>query len=147
MQPGSLRERSTCSRLSRRTSSNVSSRARMLPVTRIMSASSQRNLQMTPPFVAARIDPIRRICYNQEPCARRHVAQQRRIWSLAMQTKPTLTSHDAKTIAARCLEAARRHDVCVSIAVVDEAGKLLHFERMDDARGHTGDLAIRKAQT
>jgi glc operon protein GlcG len=75
------------------------------------------------------------------------VAQQRRIWSLAMQTKPTLTSLDAKTVAAGCLEAARRHDACVSIAVVDEAGKLLHFERMDDARGYTGDLAIRKAQT
>jgi glc operon protein GlcG len=64
-----------------------------------------------------------------------------------MQTKPTLTSHDAKTLAAGCLEAAQRHDACVSIAVVDEAGKLLHFERMDDARGYTGDLAIRKAQT
>jgi uncharacterized protein GlcG (DUF336 family) len=37
--------------------------------------------------------------------------------------------------------------VTVSIAIVDEAGKLLHFVRMDEARAYTADLAIRKAQS
>jgi glc operon protein GlcG len=33
------------------------------------------------------------------------------------------------------------------VAVVDEAGKLIHFIRMDESRGYTADLAIRKAQS
>ena len=33
------------------------------------------------------------------------------------------------------------------VAVVDEAGKLIHFIRMDESRGYTADPAIRKAQS
>jgi glc operon protein GlcG len=81
-------------------------------------------------------------------CRCRHVAQQRQFdWRLAMQTKPTLGFTDAQTLAAGCLESARRLGASVSIAVVDEAGKLIHFIRMDEARAYTADLAIRKAQS
>jgi glc operon protein GlcG len=81
-------------------------------------------------------------------CRCRRVAQQRQFnWRLAMQTKPTLDSADAQTLAAGCLESASRLGVSVSIAVVDEAGKLIHFIRMDGARAYTADLAIRKAQS
>ena len=63
-----------------------------------------------------------------------------------MQTKPTLGFTDAQTLAGGCLESASRLGVSVSIAIVDEAGKLIHFIRMDEARAYTADLAIRKAQ-
>jgi glc operon protein GlcG len=76
------------------------------------------------------------------------MAQQRQFnWRLAMQMKPSLGFTDAQTLAAGCLESARRLGACVSIAIVDEAGKLLHFLRMDEARAYTADLAIRKAQS
>jgi glc operon protein GlcG len=76
------------------------------------------------------------------------VAQQRQFdWRLAMQTKPTLSFADAHALAVGCLESARGLGVTVSIAIVDEAGKLLHFVRMDEARAYTADLAIRKAQS
>jgi glc operon protein GlcG len=64
-----------------------------------------------------------------------------------MQTKPTLGLSDAQTLSAGCLESARGLGVSVSIAIVDEAGKLIHFMRMDEARAYTADLAIRKAQS
>lgn len=64
-----------------------------------------------------------------------------------MQTKPTLGFTDAQTLAAGCLEAASRLGVSVSIAIVYEAGKLIHFIRVDGARAYTADLAIRKAQS
>ena len=64
-----------------------------------------------------------------------------------MQIKPTLGFTDARTLAAGCLESASNLGVSVSIAIVDEAGKLIHFIRMDEARAYTADLAIRKAQS
>jgi uncharacterized protein GlcG (DUF336 family) len=64
-----------------------------------------------------------------------------------MRTKPSLDFRDAETIAAACLAAARAIGVNMSIAVVDEAGALLHVQRMDGARAYSTDLAIRKART
>lgn len=64
-----------------------------------------------------------------------------------MRTKPSLDFQDAQTIAAACQAAARRLALNVSIAVVDEAGGLLHVQRLDGARAHSVDLAIRKART
>ncbi len=63
-----------------------------------------------------------------------------------MRTKPSLSFQVAQVVADACLEAARRHDVTVSIAVVDEAGGLLHFGRMDGARAYTIELAAQKAR-
>jgi uncharacterized protein GlcG (DUF336 family) len=64
-----------------------------------------------------------------------------------MRMKPTLCFDDAETLAMACLEAARRHEASVCIAVADEAGSLLNLIRMDGARGYTVELATRKART
>ena len=64
-----------------------------------------------------------------------------------MRTKFSLSFEDAQTVVAACLEAARRHDVAVSVALVDDAGVLLQFSRMDGARAYTVELAAQKART
>jgi glc operon protein GlcG len=64
-----------------------------------------------------------------------------------MRMKPTLSFNDVETLAATCLEAARRCEASVCVAVVDEAGSLLNLVRMDGARGYTVELASRKART
>ena len=64
-----------------------------------------------------------------------------------MRPKFSLSFEDARTVAAACLQAARQHEVEVSIAVVDESGVLLHFSRMDGARSYTVELACQKART
>src|SRR5260370_31145588 len=66
---------------------------------------------------------------------------------MAMRTKFSLSFEDAQTVAAACLEAARQHDAEVSVAVVDDAGVLLHFSRMDGARAYTVEIASQKART
>lgn len=64
-----------------------------------------------------------------------------------MQTRFSLDFADAQAIAAACLESAARQGVAVSIAIVDGAGDLLQFSRMDGARAYTVDLATKKART
>ncbi len=64
-----------------------------------------------------------------------------------MRTKPTLELADAAPISRACAEAARDAGANVSIAIVDEAGVLLSFQRLDGAKAHTAELAIRKART
>lgn len=64
-----------------------------------------------------------------------------------MRTKPCLTSADVQKIVAACKADANKNKWKVSIAVVDEAGNLLHFERPDDVRAMTVDIAIGKART
>jgi glc operon protein GlcG len=66
---------------------------------------------------------------------------------MAMRTKFSLSFEDAETVAAACLEAARQHDAAVSVALVDDAGVLLQFSRMDGARAYTVELASQKART
>jgi glc operon protein GlcG len=65
---------------------------------------------------------------------------------MAMRTKFSLSFEDAETVAAACLGAARQHGVGVSVAVVDDAGVLLHFSRMDGARAYTVEIASQKAR-
>jgi len=64
-----------------------------------------------------------------------------------MRTKPTLEPADAAPIANACADAARALGVAVSIAVADEAGFLVSFTRLDGAKAHTVDLALRKVRT
>jgi glc operon protein GlcG len=66
---------------------------------------------------------------------------------MAMRPKFSLSFEDARTVATACLEAARQHDVEVSVAVVDDCGALLCFFRMDGARAYTVELASQKART
>lgn len=64
-----------------------------------------------------------------------------------MISKASLDFADASRLFTACREAAMQHGVAVSIAVVDDAGQLLQFGRMDGARAFTIDLAWRKART
>ena len=64
-----------------------------------------------------------------------------------MHSSFSLDFDDAGTIAAACLASAQQHGVTVSVAVVDGAGHLVHFSRMDGARGFSADLAMKKART
>lgn len=63
-----------------------------------------------------------------------------------MLSKLSIDQSEALRICARCIEQAATRGVAVSVAVVDEAGALLQFTRMDGARAHTVELALRKAK-
>jgi len=51
----------------------------------------------------------------------------------------------AERIAAAAAAKAREQNLTVSIAVVDEAGRLLHFQRMDGTPNSSVEVAIGKA--
>jgi len=63
-----------------------------------------------------------------------------------MQYRLSLDFADAQAIASACLESAARQGVAVSIAIVDGAGDLLQFGRMDGAKAYSVDLATKKAR-
>ena len=62
-------------------------------------------------------------------------------------TRKTLTLEVARRIAAAAESEARRNNWAVSIAVLDDAGHLMVFHRMDGAKLVATDIAIRKART
>ena len=62
-------------------------------------------------------------------------------------TKRVLTLEAAKRMAATAEAEARKNNWNVSIAVVDDGGQLLLFQRMDNAKLVAIDIAIRKAKT
>lgn len=64
-----------------------------------------------------------------------------------MRTRPALTAADAAIIVAACRVEATKNNWPVCIAVVDEAGFLLHLERMDGAGLQTPEVATAKART
>ena len=64
-----------------------------------------------------------------------------------MFTKLCLSADDAQKMVAACKTEAEKNQWRVSIAVVDEAGLLIHLERMDGAVPQSPDVAIRKART
>ncbi|QQP96310.1 GlcG/HbpS family heme-binding protein [Lysobacter enzymogenes] len=51
----------------------------------------------------------------------------------------------AEQIAAAAAAKARAQNLSVSIAIVDEAGRLLHFQRMDGTPNSSVEVAIGKA--
>jgi uncharacterized protein GlcG (DUF336 family) len=59
----------------------------------------------------------------------------------------TLTLEAARRVAAAAEAEAKRNNWAVSIAVLDEAGHLVVFHRMDGAKLVAIDIAIRKART
>ena len=63
-----------------------------------------------------------------------------------MRTRLSLSHDDAQILAEGCLASAGKQGAAISIAVVDDAGQLLHFSRLDGARAYTVDLAIQKAR-
>jgi glc operon protein GlcG len=52
----------------------------------------------------------------------------------------------AKEIASAAETEARKNNWNVSIAIVDDSGRLLYFQRMDDTTNSSVEIAISKAQ-
>ena len=64
-----------------------------------------------------------------------------------MRHRPALTAVDVQRMVAACKAEAMKNKWNVSIAVVDDAGYLLHLERMDGAGPMTAEVATGKART
>jgi glc operon protein GlcG len=64
-----------------------------------------------------------------------------------MRNKPCLTLDDANQMMAAGKAEAAKKGWAVSIAIVDDAGFLLHLERMDGAHIKTAEIATMKART
>lgn len=64
-----------------------------------------------------------------------------------MRTKPALTAADVQKMVGACRAEAAKNKWNVTIAVVDDAGYLLHLERMDGAGPVTAEVATGKAST
>jgi glc operon protein GlcG len=70
----------------------------------------------------------------------------------AMQGQPTMygpsiVADQAKTIAAAAVAEARKNQWTMAIAVVDTAGDLVYFERMDNTQVGSIEVAIAKARS
>lgn len=63
-----------------------------------------------------------------------------------MITRKALTLADVQTIAAAAEAEAKKNDWKVCIAVADDGGHLLHFQRLDGAPLHSIPVAMGKAQ-
>jgi uncharacterized protein GlcG (DUF336 family) len=64
-----------------------------------------------------------------------------------MRTRPALTAADVNQMMAACRDEAAKNKWGVTIAVVDDAGFLLHLERLDGAGPMTAEVATAKART
>ena len=65
----------------------------------------------------------------------------------ASQSKPVLTIDAAKQVAAAAVSCAEQRALKVAIAIVDDGGRLLYFERMDEVPWGSGDVALAKAES
>jgi uncharacterized protein GlcG (DUF336 family) len=64
-----------------------------------------------------------------------------------MKTKPILEFSDVKAMAAAAEAEAIKHNWAVSIAIVDDGGHLLWFQRLDGAAPISAHIAPGKART
>lgn len=64
-----------------------------------------------------------------------------------MRQRPCLTLTDCKLIAEAAEAEAVRNNWQVAIAILDDGGHLLHFERMDGATPANAEIAIAKGRT
>jgi uncharacterized protein GlcG (DUF336 family) len=60
---------------------------------------------------------------------------------------PTITAEQAKTAAAAAVAEARKNQWTMAIAIVDPAGDLVYFEKMDNTQVGSVDVAIAKARS
>ncbi len=60
---------------------------------------------------------------------------------------PTVTLAQAKTIAAAAVAEAKKNDWNVAVAIVDNHGFLVYFERLDDTQTASVHIAPEKART
>ncbi|MEI8157783.1 MAG: heme-binding protein [Burkholderiales bacterium] len=63
-----------------------------------------------------------------------------------MKTKPVLEFSDVKAMAAAAEAEAHKHNWAVSIAIVDDGGHLLWFQRLDGAAPISAHIAPGKAR-
>jgi len=63
-----------------------------------------------------------------------------------MRNRPTLTNADTQKMMAACKAEAAKHKWNVAIAIVDNSGTLLQFERLDGAAVPSCDVSIGKAR-
>jgi uncharacterized protein GlcG (DUF336 family) len=64
-----------------------------------------------------------------------------------VRNKPCLTSADVQKIMAGCKAEADKNNWKVSIAIVDDGGHLVHFDRMDGAPPISAKVSVGKALT
>ena len=64
-----------------------------------------------------------------------------------MNTKPCLTFDDVKRMAAAAEAEARAHQWAVAIAIVDDGGHLMWFQRLDGSAAISSYIAPAKART
>jgi len=64
-----------------------------------------------------------------------------------MRMTPKLTLKDAEIMMQACTEKAREIEVDMDIAITDDSGNMLLFQRMDNARITSIDIAIGKSFT
>jgi uncharacterized protein GlcG (DUF336 family) len=60
---------------------------------------------------------------------------------------PPINLEDAKKVAAAAAAEARKNNWTMAIAVVDPAGTLVYYEKMDSTQVGSADVAIEKAKT
>jgi glc operon protein GlcG len=59
---------------------------------------------------------------------------------------PTVTADQAKSVAAAAVAEARKNQWTMAVAIVDPAGDLVYFEKMDNTQVGSVDVAIAKAR-
>ena len=64
-----------------------------------------------------------------------------------MRNKPCLTSADVRKMMAACIAEAEKNKWAVSVTILDDAGVLLGFERMDGAPPISAEVSLGKART
>jgi uncharacterized protein GlcG (DUF336 family) len=60
---------------------------------------------------------------------------------------PTITADQAKSVAAAAVAEARKNQWTMAVAIVDPAGDLVYFEKMDNTQVGSIDVAIAKARS
>ena len=62
-------------------------------------------------------------------------------------TKNVLSIEQTKKIAAQAISMAQARQLKIAVAIVDDGGRLLYFERMDGVSWGSGEVALAKAQS
>ena len=60
---------------------------------------------------------------------------------------PTITADQAKAVAAAAVAEAKKNQWTMAVAIVDTAGDLVYFEKMDNTQVGSVDVAIGKARS
>jgi uncharacterized protein GlcG (DUF336 family) len=60
---------------------------------------------------------------------------------------PSVTADQARTVAAAAIAEARKNQWTMAIAIVDTAGDLVYFEKMDHTQVGSVDVSIAKARS